>query len=122
MDGVRPCSSFAYVAQGIASIAQACAALRHHPGELLGDIIADMERRPSEYERDDWTAVVWALTRLARSPGHLYARLAREVRPVTNELLHLCQWDLSHSCPSRARSKGRCCLCGSCADSGWHVL
>lgn len=72
--------------QGIASIAQACAALRHHPGELLDSIIADMEARPSEYERDDWTAVVWALTRLARSPGHLYARLAQEVSRVTRGL------------------------------------
>lgn len=71
------------VLQGIASIAQACAALRHHPGELLDDIMADIERRPSEYERDDWTAVVWALTRLARSPGRLYARLAQEVSLVT---------------------------------------
>lgn len=44
-----------------------------------------MEARPSEYERDDWTAVVWALTRLARSPGRLYARLAQEVsRPGLN--------------------------------------
>ena len=67
------------VLQGIASIAQACAALRHHPGELLDGIVADMEARPSEYERDDWTAIVWALTRLARPPGRLYARLAQEV-------------------------------------------
>ena len=75
--------------QGIASIAQACAALRHHPGELLEDIIADMERRPSEYERDDWTAVVWALTRLARSPGRLYARLAQEVSCCSPDVLVL---------------------------------
>ena len=58
---------------------QACAALRHHPGELLEAVVADVVARPSDYDRDDWTNVVWALTRLGRFPGHLYALLAQEV-------------------------------------------
>ena len=60
-------------------MAQACAALRHHPGELLDAVAADVEARPSDYDRDDWTNIVWALTRLGRFPGHLYALLAQEV-------------------------------------------
>ena len=60
-------------------MAQACAALRHHPGELLDAVAADVEARPSDYDRDDWTNIVWSLTRLGRFPGHLYALLAQEV-------------------------------------------
>lgn len=60
-------------------MAVACATLRHHPGELLEAVAADVAARPSEYERNDWTNIVWALTRLGRSPGHLYALLAQEV-------------------------------------------
>lgn len=67
-------------AQGISTIAWACAALLHHPGELLDAIAADVARRPSDYSIADWTNVVWAFTRLGRSPGRLYALLADEVR------------------------------------------
>ena len=94
LDRELKCPQWLHVLQGIASIVQACAALRHHPGELLDAIIADMEARPSEYERDDWTAIVWALTRLARSPGRLYALLAQEVSLYLNvhstNLPHFC--------------------------------
>jgi hypothetical protein len=65
-------------------MAVACATLRHHPGELLEAVAADVAARPSQYERDDWTNVVWALTRLGRSPGHLYALLAQEVSNATS--------------------------------------
>jgi len=71
-------------------MAQACAALRHHPGELLNAIIADVEARPSQYERNDWTNIVWALTRLGRDPGRLWALLADEVsqKSYTAHSLH----------------------------------
>ena len=76
--------------------------MRHHPGELLDAIIVDMETRPSEYERDDWTAIVWALTRLARSPGRLYARLAQEVSSIPKDLgvlvLEACHTNVQHLC------------------------
>ena len=51
----------------------------HHPGELLDAIAADIERRPSDYAKPDWTNIIWAFTRLGRSPGRLYAFLADEV-------------------------------------------
>ena len=70
-------------------MAQACAALRHHPGELLDAVAADVEARPSDYDRDDWTNIVWSLTRLGRFPGHLYALLAQEVGNSA-QFLHLC--------------------------------
>ena len=60
-------------------MAVACAALLHHPGELLDAIAADLARRPSQYDCLDYTGVVWALTRLGRSPGPLWALLAAEV-------------------------------------------
>ena len=75
--------------QGVSSMAQACAALRHHPGELLDAVAADVEARPSDYDRDEWTNIVWALTRLGRFPGHLYALLAQEV-DTSAHFLQLC--------------------------------
>ena len=60
-------------------MAVACAALLHHPGELLDAIAADLARRPSQYDCLDYTGVVWAFTRLGRSPGPLWALLAAEV-------------------------------------------
>lgn len=101
-------------------MAQACAALRHHPGELLDAVAADVAGRPSEYTRNDWTNVIWALTRLGRSPGSLYALLAHEVsnpEPVSahNASKHwrvlgsMVSWGCRHTA-----------WLGPCECNGWH--
>ncbi|CAL8469656.1 g9197 [Coccomyxa elongata] len=84
---------------GISTIAWACAALLHHPGELLDAIAADIERRPSDYAKPDWTNIIWAFTRLGRSPGRLYAFLADEMEEgriaVDPKLMSTIIWSLA---------------------------
>lgn len=96
--------------QGISTIAWACAALLHHPGELLEAIATDVARRPSDYAMPDWTNIIWAFTRLGRSPGRLYALLANEVSKQFSAVFLSLSWrsslSVQSSCPLLALVRG----------------
>ena len=62
-EGSTSSSSHLYCAlQGIANAVWACGELRHHPGPLVGAVLADLRRRGEGYSLKDWSLVLWGFT------------------------------------------------------------